>query len=92
MSNLYWLEPGWTNTTCPSCGKKIWPEGDPDWGMCYECFSASHEQYEPEPEIMCDICGKFPACAGENGYGVCSEYCAMVAADKAQREGEKPAS
>lgn len=37
---MWWLQPGWTEATCPDCGKKIWPEGDPDWGRCVECFQA----------------------------------------------------
>lgn len=37
---LWWLQPGWTETTCTACGAKIWPEGDPDWGFCYPCFTA----------------------------------------------------
>jgi hypothetical protein len=36
--SLWWLQPGWTQTKC-SCGATIWPEGDPDWGACYSCFS-----------------------------------------------------
>ncbi len=36
--SLWWLQPGWTQTRC-SCGATIWPEGDPDWGACYSCFS-----------------------------------------------------
>lgn len=53
---LWWLQPGWTDTLCANCGAKIWPEGDPDWGQCYSCFSAQleqqhqREQHEPEPE------------------------------------------
>jgi len=35
---MWWLQPGWTEAICPDCGKKIWPEGDPDWGRCAECF------------------------------------------------------
>lgn len=37
--SLWWLQPGWTDTTCASCGAKIWPEGDPDWGKCFRCFT-----------------------------------------------------
>lgn len=49
--SLWWLQPGWTETLCACCGAKIWPEGDPDWGMCYSCFSASLQQeLQPEPE------------------------------------------
>lgn len=39
MSSFWWIDPVWTSATCSCCGSKIWPEGDPDWGMCYECFS-----------------------------------------------------
>jgi hypothetical protein len=28
---------------------------------------------------MCDICGDHEACAGSNGYNVCSEKCDMEA-------------
>lgn len=44
MSHLWWLKPGWTNTLCANCGRKIWPEGDPDWGYCYECFTQNLKQ------------------------------------------------
>jgi len=37
--SFYWLEPEWKETLCSKCGEKIWPEGDPDWGKCYECFT-----------------------------------------------------
>lgn len=47
--SLWWLQPGWTSAHC-ACGARIWPEGDPDWGACYECFSASLQRPEPEPE------------------------------------------
>ncbi len=46
MSGLWWLQPGWTDATCMSCGSTIWPEGDPDWGKCFSCFS--HELAENE--------------------------------------------
>ena len=56
--SLWWLRPGWTDARC-SCGAKIWPEGDPDWGACYTCFSAQFEEpqfLEPpedrKPEIV----------------------------------------
>jgi recombinational DNA repair protein (RecF pathway) len=39
--SLWWLQPGWKQTKCCSCGATIWPEGDPDWGACFACFSAS---------------------------------------------------
>jgi len=40
MSNFWWLEPGWTDTPCAQCGARIWPEGDPDHGLCYQCWQA----------------------------------------------------
>lgn len=88
---FYWLQPGWTSTRC-SCGKKIWPEGDPDWGMCYECMCASHQQEDPGPEQypyspLCDICGKHEAVTGVNGFGVCSEYCTHEAERKGGDRG-----
>ena len=76
---LWWMEPGWTQTTCAGCGKTIWPEGDPDWGYCYECFSAMHEQSEPEPVPLCGICGKGKAVTDSHGIGVCSEACHKAA-------------
>lgn len=65
--SLWWLQPGWTETRC-SCGAKIWPEGDPDWGACFQCFSAQlAEQHSPqylgvdfgkEPGVtVCNLCG-----------------------------------
>jgi hypothetical protein len=53
--SLWWLQPGWDQARCPNCGKRIWPEGDPDWGACYECFTAQladreREQYEAQSE------------------------------------------
>lgn len=46
---LWWLQPGWTSAKC-ACGATIWPEGDPDWGACYACFSQQLAQQYPEPE------------------------------------------
>lgn len=36
--SLWWLQPGWTETRCQCCGGKIWPEGDPDMGVCFSCY------------------------------------------------------
>ena len=49
---LWWLAPGWTETLCSSCGAKIWPEGDPDCGMCVQCFTdkLEHERSMREAE------------------------------------------
>lgn len=44
MSGLWWLQPGWTQTRCADCGKKIWPEGDQDHGVCYECLNARYDE------------------------------------------------
>jgi len=47
--SLWWLQPGWDQTRCAQCGAKIWPEGDPDWGVCVACFAPPEEQY-PEQQ------------------------------------------
>lgn len=54
MSNLWWLQPGWTDARCACCGNKIWPEGDPDWGLCWPCKSEESRQQEEEfdPDIL----------------------------------------
>ena len=39
MTDLWWLRPEWKEAICAQCGTKIWPEGDPDWGLCYACFT-----------------------------------------------------
>lgn len=49
MSHLWWLEPGWTKARC-GCGATIWPEGDPDWGVCYGCMCAQQEQQQSDRE------------------------------------------
>ena len=47
MSNLWWLEPGWTDACCMSCGANIYATGgDPDWGYCYGCFTAHMREQE----------------------------------------------
>ena len=47
--SLWWLQEGWTEIPCAQCGSAIWPEGDPDWGLCFTCFGAHlHEQRESE--------------------------------------------
>lgn len=76
----WWLQEGWTAAACGRCGAKIWPEGDPDWGLCYSCFSADVDSRQHEPPLpRCDICGEHQAVAGSNGYGVCSAECAHEA-------------
>lgn len=46
--SLWWLQPGWDEATCAQCGARIWPEGDPDWGLCFGCFSAQLEGQQTE--------------------------------------------
>lgn len=48
MSDFYWLREGWTSARCAECGARIWPDGDPDWGFCYPCFSARVERKKRE--------------------------------------------
>lgn len=45
----WWMLPGWKQTRC-HCGSQIWPEGDPDWGECYECFSERLSRDDDYPE------------------------------------------
>ena len=48
MSNLWWLQPGWTSALCAECGRNIWESGgDPDHGVCYDCFFAIWEREHP---------------------------------------------
>lgn len=62
---LWWLEPGWTDALCGMCGARIWPEGDPDHGLCFSCWGQAHEEEQlqyhelfhenaahPDPETM----------------------------------------
>jgi len=79
MSDLWWLDKGWTSATCPNCGRNIWDSGgDPDMGICYDCFSQQYderiEQIEPPP-LICEICSNGQAVTQTNGYCVCSEQC-----------------
>jgi len=86
---LWWLHPEWKEALCISCGRKIWPEGDPDWGECYECLSMRLDDERRQRDQMmypCDICGEAPAVAGVNGYGVCSEACDIEASLRSPKE------
>lgn len=49
--SLWWLEPGWTEALCGECGSKIWPEGDPDHGVCYQCFMRQQQETEAYAEM-----------------------------------------
>lgn len=45
MSNFWWLQNEWKKTLCANCGVNIWDEGgDPDHGVCYECFNINLNQ------------------------------------------------
>lgn len=48
--SLWWLQPGWTETCCGRCGSKIYPEGDPDWGLCWPCMQHQTEMQKREAE------------------------------------------
>jgi len=86
---MWWLEPGWTQACCAQCGAKIWPAGDPDWGFCYDCFSARlPRRQEPQHNPQCDICGLHEAVTGAGGVGVCSQQCADEAGRLAKLEGQ----
>lgn len=89
MSSFWWFDPGWKKTTCARCGKNIWDSGgDPDWGLCYDCFcdSIREERKIAESVPLCDICGKYPAVTDVNGYGVCSLECDYAARDLPKKE------
>lgn len=60
--SLWWLHHGWTDTCCSNCGARIYPEGDPDWGLCWPCMNAS--QSEQQQYSDCPLCGG--DCAGAN--------------------------
>lgn len=49
--SLWWLEPGWTETRCGCCGAVIWPEGDPDHGVCFSCFQHQYAEAERYAEM-----------------------------------------
>ena len=69
--SLWWLKPGWTDACCSGCGARIYPEGDPDWGKCFQCFSAemdenqrmreAEEQHYSELEAAAKSEGNSPA-------------------------------
>lgn len=82
--SLWWLQPGWTSAMC-ACGKKIWPEGDPDWGECYECRCRRYAD-ERTYHYVCEICGMREAVTDCAGYAVCSEECCGLANDRAVKD------
>lgn len=52
--SLRWSEPYWKKTLCIKCGRNIWDSGgDPDWGLCLECFDKEQNMYyTPEENKM----------------------------------------
>ena len=57
--SLWWLQPGWTETCCAQCGQRIWPEGDPDHGVCFSCFNVNwaRDHGEEQRYDQCQKCG-----------------------------------
>lgn len=81
--SLWWFDPDWKEACCARCGSRIWPEGDPDWGLCYDCFAEEQESRARRNLcIPCDICGEHDAVAAVCGHDVCSEECAEEAKKK----------
>lgn len=50
---MWWTHPGWKQRCCASCGVNIWDAGgDPDHGVCYECFMVQWDQeHQPSEEF-----------------------------------------
>lgn len=91
--SLWWLQPGWADACCARCGTRIAPDGDPDWGYCYACFTDNLNARQSTQHLpRCDICGIGAACAASNGYAVCSQQCDEEATKRmtAPTEGSKP--
>lgn len=77
---LWWLQPGWRQTSCARCGAKIWPEGDPDWGYCYSCFSDNlAKEHNSSNNNKCEICNKYESVTNTCGKAVCSLECSLEA-------------
>lgn len=71
--SLWWLQPGWKDTRCAQCGARIWPEGDPDWGLCAGCFEADLQS--KGKGRLCACGNEAVANAYEGGPPVCSAEC-----------------
>lgn len=55
--SFWWMDPGWKQTLCSKCNINIWESGgDPDHGVCYECFMEAHPRKQPEPTVE-EMCG-----------------------------------
>jgi hypothetical protein len=50
--SLWWLQPGRTDQCCAVCGARIYPEGDPDWGKCVQCFDEELHWQQQEAEYQ----------------------------------------
>ena len=52
--SLWWLEPGWGDACCGSCGTNIQKAGgDPDWGFCPTCFENHLNQQKRQKSPGC---------------------------------------
>ena len=50
--SLWWLEKGWGDACCATCGANIKASGgDPDWGYCSPCFDARVKQQREEKRL-----------------------------------------
>lgn len=50
---LWWLDPQWKETLCARCGCNIWASGgDPDHGVCHDCFMAERMQEQEYDQAM----------------------------------------
>ena len=48
---MWWLQSDWKDTTCDICGKNIWNSGgDPDHGLCYDCWYEQQAQQKTKQE------------------------------------------
>lgn len=95
--SLWWLQPGWKSATCGHCGTNIWDAGgDPDHGLCPECwdqdYCGRHPEQLPFGAPKCDICGKHEAVTGVGKYGVCSEECHREAEGRIAKEKHETCS
>lgn len=43
--SLWWLQPGWGDACCATCGTNIQSTGgDPDWGYCWPCMNRRQDE------------------------------------------------
>ena len=48
---MWWMRPEWKDTLCARCGRNIWDSGgDPDHGVCYDCFVELWREREQEAD------------------------------------------